>query len=154
MIHLVPALLGIGCLAALALSCRRGGRLAVMASGLMLAVFVTSNVLWLHDLMWIMPLVDTVFGVAMLLAWVERPTRLSADLLILSYLRLAAHGMHELTSQAFLIPYIHALNALFAAQLLVIVTPGGINGLIRLLHVFCPRHRSDQACSARRSGEA
>lgn len=152
--HVVPALLAAGCLIAMWLTARRGDRFAFAASVMMAGVWVVANLLWLHDMLKLLPLVDLAFGSVVLLMWVERPSEWAAQVITLTLLRHTAHAADQLAHHSFTVPYIHALNALFAAQLFVIATPGGINGVTRLFHLFRPRDRRSADCSARRADEA
>lgn len=152
--HVVPALLAAGCLLAMWLTARRGDRFAFAASVMMAGVWVVANLLWLHNALNLLPLVDLTFGSVVLLMWVERPSAWAAQVVTLTFLRHAAHAVNELTHYAFTVPYIHALNALFAAQLFVIATPGGIHGVTRLFHIFRPRNRGCEGHAARRTPES
>lgn len=138
MVWLFPALFGIGCLIALYQARGEGLRLS-LAFGLA-AVWASANLLWLAGSIQMIAIPDFALGVVALLVWVERHTRWATQMVILSYLRLAAHAMFEMTGGTYVIPFIHALNALFVLQLIAVSMPGGIHGLTRLLSVFGLHH--------------
>lgn len=142
MIWLFPALFGLGCLAAMYRARGDGLRLS-LALGLC-AVWIVANLMWLGNaIKWIV-VPDFLFGVAALLAWVERHSLWATQLVILAYLRLAAHAAFEMSGGVHVIPFIHVLNALFALQLIAVSMPGGIHGFVGLRHILGlgDRHRA------------
>lgn len=132
MIWTVPAALALG--AVLALWRGRGDRDRVAVAGALCAVVAVGNLLWLVDALDWLPVVDLAVAGLALRVRIARGAAWAGVVAILAYLRIAMHAGLELTGPGAVVGYIHALNALFAAQVAVLCFPGGVDECRRLFH--------------------
>lgn len=126
----VPALLAIGCLAALWMA--RGDARLFLIAQMLCVVWLGAMSLWFMNAMWVLPLFDLAVGLAAVAAWVERKSGWARSLVVLTFLRLTAHAANWLTDSAFFVGYAHVLNALFALQLIIVAGAGGADARRRL----------------------
>lgn len=132
MVYLVPALLACGCLTALVFSYGNGR--ALIIGQMLTAVWAGAMLLWFYNAMWLLPLLDLAVGAAAVLFWLEELSDWSMAVALLVLNRLALHVINWITLSHFFVGYAHALNALFALQLIVIASTGGADAGRRLLH--------------------
>jgi hypothetical protein len=134
-IHFVPALLGLGACATIWLASLAGARQLLIAQ-MMAGVWMTGITLWHLNLLWLLPLFDLAIGAMAMRYWLGGAESWSLSIAFLTIYRLAAHVIDWLTHSAFFVGYAHALNALFALQLIIIASTGGADGRHRLIHWF------------------
>jgi len=148
MIWTVPVLLGVGC--GLTLWSVRDPDARLLALSLC-GFLVMGGVFWYHDAMWGFPVMDWLLGVVSLVIWWSRREAWVALFVQLIAIRLIMHVLDTITGHAFVVPYIHALNATFALLLVVTASSGGrLNGSVLLRGLHRLRRVLSQAASARR----
>lgn len=133
MLWVVPVLALAGCVAALWFAAHSGEEGTVTLALGNLFLWAGSNLCWLGNNLWALPLLDLfVGGIALFLRWVAAGTWLHLYTQLVAA-RLVLHVIQALTGHLFTVPYIHALNATFAGMLVAVAYPGGRNGSHRLL---------------------
>jgi hypothetical protein len=118
----------------------RADRARRLVSCALLALWGCANLLWQWDALHLLPLADFAVALLALLIWTENPKPWAALVLALAYFRLALHAGNEVSGGTFLVGYIHALNALYALQLVVVSFSGGANECRGVLCLFLDRH--------------
>lgn len=129
MVHLIPGILGIGCAIALYLACERAKLVALM----LLSVWAGAITLWFYDALWLLPLLDLAVGVVAICLWLGDGANWSLSIAVITTHRLLAHVFDWFTHSAFFVGYAHALNVLFALQLIIIASTGGADGRRRFV---------------------
>ena len=130
---LVPILLLIGCVAALALTTladdpdRRS-----LAFGLAL-VWVAAMALWFTNRLDLLPILDWLIGMQAVAIARYRTEKWVRFFIALIALRLTLHVVDYLAGHAYLVLYIHGLNATFAFLLMVVSHAGGVHARDHLL---------------------
>lgn len=121
----IPFLFGLGCAAAYWCAAQSRDPDAKVLAAALILMWALMNVAWLLDAMWVFPLIDLGAGVAGMRLWWMRRTNWAAIFVKTSFVRLELHVLDSLTGHAFLVSYIHALNATFVWMLLAVAYPGG-----------------------------
>jgi hypothetical protein len=149
MLWVAPLLFGIGATACVGLSLLSGERANVRVATGALCMWAVANLLWLNNGLVFMPLLDWLLGLMAMAAWLDEPRRWAGRVVLICYLRLAAHVVDQMTAQTLFVAYAHVLNALFAALLWAIAEPGGRNGAHRIREFWRAgrrRHSLRPAC--------
>lgn len=149
MIWVAPVALGIAAMLAVWRCWVVGERLAVALA--LAGVVVVGNLLWLFNVLDWLSLADLIVGAVALRAWHAGRARWAAMIAMLAYLRMALHAGLAVAGPEVVVLYIHALNALFAAQVAVVSFPGGVDECRDLLRRFGRRnllHPVQRACRA------
>lgn len=123
MILLVPVLLGLGCIVALVLA--YGDDRLFVIGGLLTAMWAGAMLLWWCNALWLLPLFDLTVGAMAIRFWIGDGASWSLSIAFITTYRLAAHAIDWFTHSAFFVSYAHAINALFALQLIIIASTGG-----------------------------
>jgi len=137
----MPVLFGIACAVATWFAAQADTKEPLFAAMLLACVWAAANLLWLTDTLWGLPLLDLAVGACAVLIWMRNDEAWAVQLFMLAYFRVTAHALDYLTLHEFLVPYIHCINALFAAQLYVVAENGGANGAGRILDFYNRYHR-------------
>lgn len=126
----MPFLFGLGCAACLWCAVRSRDPDAKMLAGALTIMWALTNTAWLLDALWVFPLIDLTAGILGLHLWgVRRAVWLDAFCRTI-FVRLVLHILDGLTGHAFLVPYLHALNATFAWMLVLVASSGGGHGIL------------------------
>lgn len=131
MILLVPVLLGLGCIVALILA--YGDDKLFVIGGLLTATWVGAMLLWWYNALWLLPLFDLAVGAMAVRFWLGDGAAWALSIVFITTYRLAAHAIDWFTHSAFFVSYAHAINALFALQLIIIASTGGADGRRRFV---------------------
>ena len=118
----VPILIGLGSAGGVYLSRRDPDRF-VMA-WVLFAYWAFANISWLCNVLVVLPAMDWIVGVMAMTAWWARRARWMTWVVQCIAARLALHVLDFLTDHAFLVSYIHALNASFVLMVVVVAFPG------------------------------
>lgn len=129
----VPVLFGIGCAAAMWVAAQSRDADARLLSVELFAMWALANVLWLFDRLDYLPALDWLIGVQAIVMLGERRAKWIRFFVLLIALRLTLHVVDYLTAHAFLVPYIHGLNATFALLLVAVSHAGGRHARDHLL---------------------
>ena len=148
--HPVPVLCGIGCVVAFGLATYSRDPDARLLAVEIAAVWAGANALWLFNALQYLPALDWIVGVQALVMSITRRERWIKFFLAVIVLRLSLHVVDYLTAQAFLVQYIHGLNATFALLLMVVSYGGGAHARDTLLG-YLHRHGSGLRASLRAS---
>lgn len=135
----VPILFGLGCAVSLWFAAQSRDPDAKTLAGALIIMWALMNTAWLLDAMWAFPLIDLGAGMTALTIWWARQTAWCALFAQTIFIRLELHMLDSFTGHAFLVSYIHALNATFAWMLVVVAYPGGgyaSNALLRRFRYF------------------
>lgn len=120
----VPALLGIGCAAALWVAARSNDVDAQLLAVELIAIWAIANMLWLIDGLVYLPALDWIVGVQALVIASVRDEKWVRIFVALIVLRLTLHVVDYLTAHAVLVSYIHGLNATFALLIVTVIYAG------------------------------
>ena len=104
-----------------------------MIAQMLCGVWAGAMLLWFYNALWAMPLLDLAVGVAAVRVWLGTGRGWALSIAIVTLLRLVAHVIDWSTHSAFFVGYAHALNALFALQLVIIASTGGADGRRRFI---------------------
>ena len=151
MSHIVPALLGVGACVALWFASFAGVH-QLMIAKMLAMVWAGAISLWHLNSLWLLPLLDLSVGAVAIRYWLGDGAQWSLAIAFVTTYRLAAHVVEWLTQSAFYVGYAHALNALFALQLIIIASTGGADGRRRLIHWFRRLRRLGGLGPSRASG--
>lgn len=145
--HPVPILFGISCAAACWFAAQSRDPDVRLIAIYLAIEWALANAAWYADMLVVMPVFDFWCGVIALVFWWTRKDTWIALIVHLVAIRLVLHILDYLTGHAFLVPYIHALNATFALMLVTVAWPGGRNARDTLRNSFrrCVRILSAKA---------
>lgn len=133
MLWLVPTLCAVACLVSMWFAYKSeevAAQALALCNGLIWAV---ANIAWQLSSMWLAPIIDLFAGVlALQMAWLLPSGWLKFYLALIAS-RLGLHVFGEFGGPDVFVPYLHALNATYAALLVAVAWPGREDGFRILL---------------------
>jgi hypothetical protein len=123
--HIVPVLCGIGCVAAFGVATYSRDADARRLALLLCGTWAAANLLWLLNILEYLPVLDWLIGVQAVVISATRSDKWVRLFIWVIALRLTLHVVDYLTGHAFLVQYIHGLNATFALLLMAVSYAGG-----------------------------
>lgn len=147
------AFFGLSSALAVGLASLSGDRANLLVALGALCLWAISTYLWQIERLDLLPLFDWLLGMTAFFAWMGAPSKWAMHVIMIFYLRLAAHTVNEFTLDAFYEVYAYVLNGLFVILLWVVAEPGGRNGAHRFRDFRRARSRRHSAAAAHRASQ-